>query len=127
MATAAGFMSRDTETSGSPTSRLRGRRIRRAAGFGNPITAGLGFLTSLGDGPLITMGVGSSIAEAGAGGLAQFMSAIGQCGRRPLYSLLASATVRASALAPSDGSRLARMMSSILGTDAALIASTGSM
>src|SRR6185312_11977096 len=105
MATAAGFMSRDTETSGSPTSRRLGLHIRQAAGFGNPITAGLGFLTSLGDGLLTITGVGFSIAEAGAGGLVLFMSAIGQCGRLLLYSLLASATAQASALAPSDGSR----------------------
>src|SRR5690242_20290191 len=105
MATATGFMSRDMETSGSPISRLLGRRIRRAAGFGNPTTAGPGFLTNPGDGLLITTGVGSSIAEAGAGGLVLFMSAIGQCGRLLLYSLLASVTVRASVLAPSDGSQ----------------------
>src|SRR5215472_5135048 len=119
MATAVGSTFQDTETFGSRTSKLTGRHIRLAAGFGNRTTVGPGFLTNPGDGLLITMGVGFSIAEAGAGGPDLCTSAIVQCGRRHLCSSSALGRTRDSASAPSDGSRWARMISFTPGTDAA--------
>jgi hypothetical protein len=77
---------------------------------------------SRGAGRHITMEGGSITAIIGAGGLDRFTSTTVRCGLRPSSSLSASDIILASALVPSDGSPLARMIRFIPGTDAVSIA-----
>ena len=68
---ASGRMSRTTAACGFLPLRPAGRRIAMAAGCTSPTTDGLGCLTSHGAGLRITTGVGSCMAEIGAGGPAR--------------------------------------------------------
>src|SRR5258708_1788477 len=105
---------------GSPRRALTGLRIRQAVGCGSLITDGRGSLTSLGAGRRITTGAGSAPAVTGAGGPDRSTLTIVRCGRLPLCSLLALATTQDLVLAPSAGSRLARLIIIVRGMAGAI-------
>src|ERR671924_506162 len=63
---------------------LIGLPIASAVGYGNRTGDGLGYLTNLGAGLLITTDAGSCMAHRGFGGLGRFIRSIGRYGHQPM-------------------------------------------
>src|SRR5579872_2728054 len=107
MPTVSGDTSTITATSGIPMSRVTGLRIAAVIGSMNPITVGLGWATSLGDGLHITTGGGCMRAARGDGGRDRCTACIVRSGRRRTFPSEEGAADLVSALDLADGVALA--------------------